>query len=243
MSEHVGLNVLHPGGTKATGALLERLYLDRTMTVLDVACGKGLSSVALAKKVGCHVVGVDILENSIDKAEAFAKKHRVDHLVTFRVADAKRLPFPKNTFDAAFAQAMLILVNDKLKVVREVNRVLKPGGRSGWIELSWKKKASKEFIRSASKEICAACIANVDEFEGWEKLFKKGGVKNLETARYSMHFRGFRGMVEDEGFANGLKVMSKMATHPAMRKRMKNLNAFFKTHQDYVGYGIYTGVK
>jgi ubiquinone/menaquinone biosynthesis C-methylase UbiE len=243
MSEYVGRNILHPGGKKATDALFEMLHLHQDKTVLDVACGKGLSSIALAKKYGCKVVGVDILEKSIDKALSSARKAGVDHLVTFKVANAQKLPFPSNRFDATLAQAMLILVDDKMKVVREINRVLKPGGRSGWIELSWRKKPSKEFIKRASREICAACIARVDTFEGWEKLFKKGGVKNLRTEKRDMRSRGIRGMLEDEGPANGLSILFRMATRPAIRKRMNGLNAFFKSYQDFLGYGIYLGTK
>jgi arsenite methyltransferase len=98
MSDYVGRNVLHPGGKKATDALFEMLHLDKGKTVLDVACGKGLTSVAIAKRYGCKVIGVDISEKSIDKAKAFARKARVNN-VTFEVANAKKLPFSDNQCD------------------------------------------------------------------------------------------------------------------------------------------------
>jgi arsenite methyltransferase len=243
MSEHVGRNILHPGGRKASDALIDLLQLDRNKTVLDVACGKGLTSVAVAKKYGCKVVGVDILEKSIEKARAFAVKHGVEHLVEFKVADAQKLPFTSNRFDATIAQAMLILVDDKIKAVREINRVLKPGGRSAWLELSWRKKTTKEFIERASKEICAACIARVDTFEGWQKTFKKGGVKNLRTQKNDLISSGVRGMFEDEGPSNGMAILFRMATRPSIRKRMNGLSLFFKTYREYLGYGIYSGSK
>ncbi len=243
MSDYVGRNVLHPGGNKATDALFEMLHLDQRKTVLDAACGKGLTSVAMAKRYGCKVVGVDISEKSIDKAGSFARKAGVDDLVAFKVANAKKLPFSDNQFDATVAQAMLILVDDKTKVVREINRVLKPGGRSGWIELSWRKKPTKEFIERASKEICAACVSRVEPFEDWEKLFKNGGVKNLRTEKRDLPSRGIRGLFEDEGPANGMAIMFRMATRPAVRRRMRGLNVFFKAYREYLGYGIYLGTK
>jgi ubiquinone/menaquinone biosynthesis C-methylase UbiE len=138
---------------------------------------------------------------------------------------------------------MLILVDDKTKAVREINRVLKPGGRSGWIELSWRKKTTKEFIERASREICAACVSRVESYEGWEEIFKNGGVKNLRTEKRVMPFRGIRGMFEDEGPANGMAVLFRMAARPAIRKRMKGLNAFFKAYRETLGYGIYLGSK
>jgi ubiquinone/menaquinone biosynthesis C-methylase UbiE len=243
MSNVVGMKILHPGGVRATRDLLERLDIDRNKKVLDIACGKGRTSVHLAKEYGCKVVGVDILENSIEEAKRYAKKNGMDHLVSFRVADAHRLPFSKNEFDVTLAQAMLILVDDKAKVIREAIRVLKPGGRSGWLELSWKKRPTRDFLDAATKEICAACIAKVETFEDWEKLFRKGGAKRLETQRFEMEPRGMKQMIENEGIINSLKVMFKSTTRPAIRRRMNRLNRFFRSYPEFTSYGIYIGSK
>jgi arsenite methyltransferase len=239
MSDHVGLKVLHPGGVEATRDLIGFLQPDSNKRVLDIACGKGRTSVYLAKKYGCRVVGIDIRENSIHEATRFAKKHKVDHLVSFRVADAHELPFESNSFDLTVAQAMLILVNDPIKVIQEATRVLKSGGRSGWLELSWKKSPADEFIQAASKEICAACISNVTTFEDWKSRFNSTGINDMKVFRYDMRSRGVRGMSVDEGILNGLKVMYKYMTMKPIRTRMKKLDAFFRDYPEYLGYGIY----
>lgn len=88
MSKYVGLNVLHPGGLKSTNDLLENLQVDKSSNVLDIACSKGINSLMIAKKHGCRVTGIDILEDSINQAIQFAKKNNTDHLVQFKVADA-----------------------------------------------------------------------------------------------------------------------------------------------------------
>lgn len=243
MSDYVGLKILHPGGKIGTKQLLGPLGLKRGMKVLDIACGKGRNSVDIAKKYGCMVVGIDILDNSIEEARKYAKKHNVEHLVNFIKADAENLPFPDNEFNITIAQAMLILVNNKSKVVCEALRVLKPGGKSGWIELSWKSQPDKEFSNRASREICAKCIANVVTFDEWKKLFTESGFLNVKVARYDMNYRGFFRMIQDEGFLNGLKVMYRYMTKSKIRNRMKRLSTFFKTNPEYTGYGIYTGNK
>ncbi len=243
MSAHVGLKVLHPGGKKSTYELINRLQLKKHDRVLEIACGKGRTAVHMAKKYGCQVIGVDILENSIDEAVYYAKKHGVDRLVSFRVANAMELPFGNQEFDVTLAQAMLILVDDKVKVTSEATRVLKNGGRSGWLEISWKKQPTQDFIQAANKDICAACISNAETFEGWEELFRLSGYKSVNTLRYNMDYRGMAGMMKDEGLYNGLKIMSRFFFKSHIRKRMNRLNNFFRSYPDYTGYGIYLATK
>lgn len=239
MSKYVGLNVLHPGGLKATYDLLDRIQLNKSYRVLDIGCGKGVNSVQIATKYGCHVVGIDILEESIAKATKFAKQKGVDDLVEFRCADAQSLPFNNDEFDVTIAQAMLILVEDMQKVIKEIQRVTKNDGKSGWLELSWKKSITKEFLEIANRELCGFCIANVKTFDEWTGLFTTNGYKNVKVDKYTMNYRGLSGMLQDEGLGNGLMVMYKYFTNTQIRKRMTKLNRFFKNYTDYVGYGIY----
>jgi ubiquinone/menaquinone biosynthesis C-methylase UbiE len=159
MSIHVGFNMLHPGGLKSTLDLLEGLQINNSHKVLDIGCGRGVNSVLMAKKYGCKVVGIDIIEESIEKAKKFAKRKGVEELVEFRVADAQNLPFEQDEFDITIAQAMLILVENKQKVISEAIRVTKDGGKSGWLELSWKKVITKEFLELATRELCGICIS------------------------------------------------------------------------------------
>ena len=243
MSDHVGLKVLHPGGKRATRKLIGLLQPDTNSKVLDIACGKGRTSVYLAKKYGCRVVGIDILENSIEEAKKYARKNRVEHLVSFQVADAQNLPFETNEFDYTIAQAMLILVEDKIKVMREAKRVLKPGGKSGWLELSWKKQSTVEFVKAASDEICALCIANVETFEDWEAAFLEGSGSKADSFRFDMDFRGLGGIIRDEGIVNSLNVMFRYLTKRHIRNRMKKLNQFFLKYPEHIGYGMYLTTK
>ena len=70
----------------------------------------------------------------IEMARERAKKLNLEDIATFRVADAKNLPFEDNTFDVVFAQFVTVLL-DKEKALAEFMRVLKPGGYLGVIEI------------------------------------------------------------------------------------------------------------
>jgi ubiquinone/menaquinone biosynthesis C-methylase UbiE len=242
MSNYVGRKVLHPGGVSSTDKLIGLLNINENKKVLDIACGKGLTSIYLAKKYGCRVVGIDILEKSIEEANYLSNKNGVSHLASFKVADASNLPFPNNEFDTTLSQAVLVLVKNKAKVIEEAVRVLKPGGRFGWIEISWKKQPPIDFINAAQKDICAICISNVETYQGWGELFRKNGIKELAINEYNMK-RSMRKMIEDEGIINGLRIVFTYLTNSKIRKRMTKIDRFFKVNSNYIGYGIYVGLK
>ncbi|UCE52223.1 MAG: class I SAM-dependent methyltransferase, partial [Desulfobacterales bacterium] len=74
MANYVGFSVLHPGGFSATEILADECEIDKQTRVLDIACGKGTSSIFLAQKYGCRVEGLDISEDLIKEARDFAKQ-------------------------------------------------------------------------------------------------------------------------------------------------------------------------
>lgn len=243
MANHVGLTVLHPGGLEATQKLAKSCRLDEHTRVIDIACGKGTGAIYLAQTYGCEVVGVDISADSIAQATALAKRKGLEDTVTFRVGDALDLPFLDNEFDAAVSQAMLILVEDKHKVVQEALRVTKPGGYLGWLELSWKRPPTAELMDEIAEVLCASCMRNLDTFQGWERLFKQAGVNQLETLPFTYERDGLSGMLANEGLVNTGRVMLKRITNAQIRERMNTVDTFFKDHAEYFGYGIYIGKK
>ena len=93
--------------------------------MLDVACGTGVVAAAAADRVGPTgaVTGVDV--NAGMLAVAAARTRRVRWVQ----ADAARLPFPDGGFDRVLCQAGLQFVPDRLGAVREMRRMLRPGGR------------------------------------------------------------------------------------------------------------------
>lgn len=243
MAHHVGMTVIHPGGFDATRKLAESCHLDNNTRVVDIASGKGTSAVYLAERYGCEVVGIDISDDLVAQATILAKKKGLEGKVSFRVGDALKLPFLDNEFDVAVSQAMLVLVADKRKAILEALRVTKPGGYLGWLELSWKKQPTADFLDAVSNVLCAYCMQNVSTFQGWEDLFKEAGINQLTSQSFDLGNTGMRGMLGDEGFINTSKVMFKYLTNSRIRKRMSTMSRFFKEHTDYFGYGIYTGRK
>ena len=96
------------------------------MKVLDVGCGTGLYALDLAAR-GLDVTGVDISRPMLERAGAKAQDAGLD--VTFLEADALRLPFKDQSFDAVLSVTALEFAPDLSTALHEAFRVLKTGGR------------------------------------------------------------------------------------------------------------------
>jgi len=99
--------------------------------ILDLCCGQGRHSLELARRSFKYVDGLDRSHYLVQKAKAQAKKEGLS--LRFREGDARRLPYPLDTFDAVMllgnSFGYFETVQDDLRVLKEIFRVLKPWGR------------------------------------------------------------------------------------------------------------------
>lgn len=108
----------HPGGTELTLKMAEYLALGDAKRVLDVACGKGTSLSALLEHWPITGVGLDAQPQGANN----------ERLSVVR-ADAHSIPFDEESFDAILCECALSTFHDQPGALREIFRVLKPGGR------------------------------------------------------------------------------------------------------------------
>jgi ubiquinone biosynthesis O-methyltransferase len=116
---------------RITDALEQDLILDLVgppagLRILDVGCGDGILALELSRQ-GAHAVGVDTSEGMIAAARKRAKLHGDN--VYFDIAKAEALPFATDCFDVVVAVTVLCFVEDAAVALKEMARVLKPGGR------------------------------------------------------------------------------------------------------------------
>jgi SAM-dependent methyltransferase len=103
-------------------ALLDAAAVGSGSAVLDVATGPGYAA-ALAAERGAKVTAVDLSREMLDLAATLHPE------IEFRQADANALPFEDATFDAVVSNLLMPHVSDLPAVVRELARVVRPGGR------------------------------------------------------------------------------------------------------------------
>ena len=99
-------------------------------TVLDLGCGAGFDTLLAARRVGASgkVIGVDMTPEMIAKARTNASLLGVTN-VAFIQGAIEALPLPDSSVDLVISNGVFNLCPDKPRVLREVFRVLKPGGR------------------------------------------------------------------------------------------------------------------
>jgi demethylmenaquinone methyltransferase/2-methoxy-6-polyprenyl-1,4-benzoquinol methylase len=102
---------------------------------LDVATGTGMVAAALVRRSGCEVVALDQSEAMLAAARArMGADPRLATRVRFVAGEAERLPFADAEFDGVTFTYLLRYVDDRAATMRELVRVLKPGGRIGMVE-------------------------------------------------------------------------------------------------------------
>lgn len=99
----------------------------KDLSVLEVGCGLGTDGAQFAK-AGARYTGIDLTDAAVELAKR--RFELFDLPGTFRVADAEHLNFPDNSFDLVYSHGVLHHTPDTPAAVREIHRVLRPGGKA-----------------------------------------------------------------------------------------------------------------
>ncbi|GLU31717.1 class I SAM-dependent methyltransferase [Trinickia caryophylli] len=112
--------------------------------VLDIGCGAGASTLALAARVGTRgqVMGVDISEPLIGRARALAPQ---DLPVLFQAADASSAELPEGAFDILFSRFGVMFFDDPTGAFAHMRRALRAGGRVAFV--CWRGAAENDWVR------------------------------------------------------------------------------------------------
>lgn len=145
--------------------ILGALGLRAGMHALDVGCGTGDDVRALAAIVGAsgRAVGVDVSEALLAEARKRAEADGV--AIELHAGDAHALPFDDGSFDVVRTERVLQHVNDPARVLAEMARVARPGGRIAAAEPDWQTLVVDVSDRALTRRILdARCDRNRN---GW----------------------------------------------------------------------------
>jgi cyclopropane fatty-acyl-phospholipid synthase-like methyltransferase len=154
----------HIRSKTATHELIKLAGFTPDMHILDVGCGVGGSTRRLADDVGCRVTGVDLSEEYIDAAERLTQLFNMQDRATFIAASALDMPFDDATFDGAWSIQMNMNIEDKPGWLKEVFRVLKPGGRAVLYELCAHTNSPVHYPTPWAQDGSMSFLAVPDEF-------------------------------------------------------------------------------
>ncbi|MEM5448609.1 MULTISPECIES: class I SAM-dependent methyltransferase [Paraburkholderia] len=150
--------------------------------VLDIGCGAGASSLALAARVGAggQVLGVDISEPLIGRARALAQR---DTPALFLVADASSAELPEGAFDILFSRFGVMFFDNPIAAFAHMRRALRPGGRVAFV--CWRGAAENDWVRlpmGALKGIVPPSALPDPEAPGPFSFGDRGRVARILTA-------------------------------------------------------------
>ena len=114
--------------------LIELLEPKPNEIVLDIATGTGFTAMELAPKVK-QVIATDITKEMLDEAERLSKEKKLSN-IRFEKAEASKLPFLDSSFGIVATRRAAHHFNNVPKFLREANRVLKPSGQLGIVDMS-----------------------------------------------------------------------------------------------------------
>ena len=160
--------------------LAESFDLRPGMRVLDLACGKGMTSVFLAREFGVQVYAVDLWEPP-DEKWANAKAHGVEHLVTPIYADARNLPFAPGFFDAIICINSYMYFGQDEAYLENILKFLRPGGQLGMTLTSYVKDIT-DGIPDYILKFLGDELWTWKTLSWWKELWEKDGLVSIDTA-------------------------------------------------------------
>jgi arsenite methyltransferase len=160
-------------------------------TVLDIGSGSGTDAFIAAGLVGPRgwVIGLDLTEAMRDKLRANAADAGVLNLEVL-AGNAEAIPLPDASVDVVSSNGVLNLVPDKSAAIREIARVLRPGGRLQLADIVVDTLPS-EACR-AHPELWAECIVGATTAESYIAGFEAAGLCDVQVLGRRDYFSGSR---------------------------------------------------
>lgn len=236
----------HPGGERVTRRLGEALGIGEGSNVLDVACGAGASAIALARAFGCHVLGIDLSEANLERARERAVTEGLADLLEFRRMDAEALDMEDGTFDSVLTECALCTFPDKAAALREMHRVLRPGGRVGITDVFIERELPPALDGLLFR---IACVSGALPVAGYRAALDEAGFGEVDHEDQSFALRELlekgRPVVMAWGVAERLYGIDLERVLGMTQERAKELldGAFRWLDDGAFGYGLFTGVK
>lgn len=109
---------------------LDRMDIDSKANVLDLGCGTGVATRAIARRSGFKgsLMGIDLSSHLVEAARRYAVEEKLGDRVQFETGDSHTLAIASGSFDAVVAHTLFSHLDDPAKVLAEMRRVLRPGG-------------------------------------------------------------------------------------------------------------------
>jgi cyclopropane fatty-acyl-phospholipid synthase-like methyltransferase len=149
--------------------------------VLDIGCGIAAPALRIAARCGCEVTAINLSKEQVRQGRRLIERRGMTRSVQIARGDARALSFPDESFDAIIcleaAGDICVAEKDKLRLVRELHRLLRPGGRVGFSDLALIEPPSAHEQRALRALLYHG---GADLVTDWPSLFESHGFTIIE---------------------------------------------------------------
>ncbi len=152
--------------------------LDSTACVLDMGCGRGVSTALILDLLRPQCLAAfDVDASMVELARRRLARRGLDDRVDLRAADATHMPYEDGLFDAVFESGVVHHVPDWRAVLAEVSRVLKSGGRFCFAE------PSRDRLRRGIYRVLPHAVESMFDADEWRASLAEAGLRVEEPLR------------------------------------------------------------
>lgn len=230
-----GKKILRPGGKAATEQLFQWADFQPGASVLELASSFGYSAIALAKRYGVRVVGVEKNLESVARARTNIEAAGLTEQVEIIEGDIFHLERISEQFDYVFAEAILSMQSPsgKASILTGVRDRLKPDGKFLSHELVAFRQ--EEAIHADLSQVIRANVTPLSEVN-WLEAFAAAGLPTQQHQTGAMGLLNLKRMLQDEGITDTVKILWNVLTHPEIRKRVLGMRQAFRKYGRDLGY-------
>ncbi|NLR78371.1 arsenite methyltransferase [Chitinophaga eiseniae] len=178
--DYTTLEGYHPDADLGLGCGLPTQFakIRQGDTVIDLGSGAGNDCFIARQETGetGKVIGIDFTPAMIEKARANAEKLHFNN-VEFRQGDIEKMPVTANVADVIVSNCVLNLVPNKHGVIKEIFRVLKPGGHFSISDIVLEGELPASIQRAA--EMYAGCVSGAIQKQEYLEMIENNGFKNI----------------------------------------------------------------
>jgi predicted O-methyltransferase YrrM len=233
-----GKKILRPGGRTATEQLFQWAEFKPDETVLELAASFGESAIAMAKRFGVRVVGVEKNPESVARARENIRAAGLEDRIEIVEGDIFHLDAISQQFDYVLAEAILTMQSPsgKVKVLQGIRDRLKPEGKFLSHELL--ARTNEEEIRQTLSEAIRVNATPLSE-NRWRTACETAGLKVQQDKTGKMGLLNPSQMLRDEGLLGSLRIGWNVLTKAPIRERVLQMHRVFKRYEADLGYIVF----
>jgi len=180
---------------RAKHRVAELLDLAPDRSLIEVACGVGTTAIFLAQQTGARVDATNISETQLAEARDRATAAGVAHQITFAFGDYHDVDAPANSYDSWLCQEALLYARDRHQVFAEARRVVRPGGRIVFTDLTLSDGLSPEERAAFMSDIRAPHFWSL---ETYDDFVRESGLETVARHDWGLHaMRTFAAVAEN----------------------------------------------